>query len=250
MMATYPAPDEVLAGVEFGPNDNDYTGTFHVPGTEIVLAGETYGPSYDLTGEFAAPETNDVRFAVEYGDPGSPLVGELLINETEYEAMAVTLALTGLINVVDNRSAENEDVRKKISYDIGQLFADGTGANQLDFVWSDRRTLAATSEEIDLVGGLVDSFGVAFSVAKLKFLAIINRSTTVGHNLEVGGASAAVPIFSAANDEIIVPPGGKLIYVAPSLAGIAVTATSADLLKVDAGANTISYDIILGGVKV
>jgi hypothetical protein len=55
-MAVYPDPAQVLFGVEYGPNDNDYVGTYIIPdnnyysqlGTPYGNNGETYGNYYDV----------------------------------------------------------------------------------------------------------------------------------------------------------------------------------------------------------
>jgi hypothetical protein len=48
--AAYPAAGEVLSGVTFGPNGNDYTGTYAGPTVDKVLSGYQYGPGDRLTG--------------------------------------------------------------------------------------------------------------------------------------------------------------------------------------------------------
>ena len=86
----------------------------------------------------------------------------------------------------------------------------GTGDNQQDLVWTDRRTLTATSETLDLYAGL---FGGA------------------AHTLKVSG-------------------GGIFHWEAPlDGGGLTVTNTTAQDLKIDAGAATITYDILVWGVS-
>lgn len=122
----------------------------------------------------------------------------------------------------------------------------GTGANQVNAVFSDERTLTATSETLDLYGGLTNALGTTLNFAKIKVLYI--KNTHASSNLLVGNASAPVLLCSAANDIIIVPPGGVLLITAPASGGITVTNSSADGIKIDSGAATITYNIIIAGV--
>jgi hypothetical protein len=163
--------------------------------------------------------------------------------------MTLSIAAEIVLHYTDKREASIG-----VQQDSGQLpfeqeFADGDGLGECDVIWKSRRTLNAASEELDLVGGLSDAFGVAFSFAKLKGVIIHNRSTTAGDILTIGGATAAVPLFSAANDSQPLGPDATFLKLEPSLAGIAVTGGATDKLKLDSGAFNIEFDIILFGVK-
>ena len=126
----------------------------------------------------------------------------------------------------------------------------GTAIDQADLLWHDRRTLAATSENLDLAGGLTDAFGQTLTFAKIKALLIKNRETIAGRTLKVGGhATAAFLLFDNATDIYTIGPDGILLVWDPALAGKVVTATTGDLLKIDAGANTVAYDILLIGTS-
>lgn len=143
--------------------------------------------------------------------------------------------------------------------DDGQLvlsdsLTDGVIVDKADKKFTDRRSLAATTENLDLAGGLTDAFGVTLTFAKVKAIAIRNNNTTAGENLTIGGGSdgsgtAAFPLFAHASDKYTLGPGGIFFVWEPSLAGKAVTATSADILRLDSGASTVSYDIIIIGTS-
>lgn len=132
--------------------------------------------------------------------------------------------------------------------------ASGTGADQADKIFSDRRTLAASaSEELDLAGGLTDALGTALTFVKLKALLIIAAVANT-NNVVVGGAAANgfQGPFGAANDTIAVPPGGMLLLVAPAAAGLGtVTASTGDLLKIanSGGTTGVTYDIVAIGTS-
>lgn len=71
-----------------------------------------------------------------------------------------------------------------------------------------------------------------------------------GYALTLTAASAAVStLFSDTSDELILGPGGTLLITNPGATGYAVTATTADLLRIenaDIGA-AATYDIIIAG---
>lgn len=133
--------------------------------------------------------------------------------------------------------------------DWADTLSDGTGAiDTADLVWSDRRSLASTTENLDLAGSLTDSFGATITFARIKMIAIHNRNTSVGHTLTVGGAASnAFPLFADTTDKYAIGPDGVFLIWEPSAAAKAVTASTGDILKIDAGSNTISYDIIIIG---
>lgn len=124
----------------------------------------------------------------------------------------------------------------------------GSSSGQANKAWHDQRTLSATSEELDLSGSLTDSFGDTVTLSKVKMLMIENKATTSGHNLVVGGAASNgfATIFGDSSDEIIIPPGGILLLTSP-VDGFTVTGGTGDLLKIDSGANNITYNIAIIG---
>jgi hypothetical protein len=135
------------------------------------------------------------------------------------------------------------------AYSVIDELASGTGLDQADRIWHDRRTLAAAAEDLDLAGSLTNAFGVTATFAKVKGLLIKNRNTTAGHVLSIGGDAASLALFTAVNDIYPLGPDGVFFIWEPSAAGKAVTAGTGDLLQIDAGANTISYDIIVIGTS-
>lgn len=126
----------------------------------------------------------------------------------------------------------------------------GTSNSQSDVVWSDTRTLAATSEDLDLAGSLpapLDPSGTV-TFAEVTLIAIRNKSTTSTEILSVGGAAANQFInwVGDATDIVKIGANGVLLWTAP-VDGAAVTAGTGDKLKIDSGADTITYDILIVG---
>lgn len=146
-------------------------------------------------------------------------------------------------------------VDSKVDYRMQKALAEGTGNGQINQRWHDRRSLVSTSEELDLhtpngAVALVNEFGEDCAFAKVKVIMIYNRNTGAGENLTIGNAAAQQfsSFLGSATDKIVLGPKGILILVNPD-AGYASAAGSTDKLKIDAGGNTVEYDIILMGVK-
>ncbi len=141
------------------------------------------------------------------------------------------------------------DTTDDLDISWGTTVADGTGKDQCDLLWHDQRTLAATSEDLDLTGTETGIFSATADFVKVKGLFIKNTSTTAGENLSIGGAAGTqfVNWVSNADDEIVIGPDGIFALWNPSAAGYAVGAGASDLLKIDSGAATIIYDIVVVG---
>lgn len=129
-------------------------------------------------------------------------------------------------------------------------FTFGTGASQVDLMFTDTRTVAAsTTEDLDVAaGGLTDAFGTTFTLAELKVLIVCAASTNT-NNVVLGGDANSVPFLSAAATTISIKPGGCFSFTDPSAGGIAVTAGTGDIIQVaNSGAGTtVTYDIIVMG---
>jgi hypothetical protein len=143
-----------------------------------------------------------------------------------------------------------QDVACNLRHSINDDLANGTAADQADLIFHDQRTLTATSEELDLAGGLTDAFGNTLTFVKIKALLIHNKSTTATEDLLVGGAAANAFIdwVASATDIVTVQPNAVFLLWSPN-DGYTVTAATGDLLKIDSGADTITYDIIIIGTS-
>jgi hypothetical protein len=129
----------------------------------------------------------------------------------------------------------------------------GTGLNQADILWHDRRTLATeASEALDLTNALVDALGQTLTFSAIKGLLIQNRATEAGHEILVGGGSQAWASWLGASGDVVrIGPAGVLLVWNPSAAGYAVSDGSADQLRIENPSDAeISYDILLLGAAV
>ncbi|WP_340265409.1 hypothetical protein [Sphingobium mellinum] len=160
--------------------------------------------------------------------------------------VGATLAFD-LSTLVDIGEASHE-----ASWSPSYVFSDGLGANQAKAVFADERTLAASANEsLDLAGGLSDVFGNLITFTKIKAIAI-QAAATNSNDVLVGGAASNgfISFVGATDDTIKVKPGGMFLIVAPDANGLAVTASTADLLKIanSAGGSSVTYKIVIIGV--
>lgn len=135
----------------------------------------------------------------------------------------------------------------------GSAFDSGTGAGQVDRIFSDTRTLAASgTEDIDLAGTLTDALGGAAVFARIKGLLIYASPANV-NNVVVGGVANgwATWLSPAATGLITLRPGALVAMVCGTgdATGYAITAGTGDLLHVanSAGGTGVTYDIVVVG---
>jgi hypothetical protein len=167
--------------------------------------------------------------------------------------MAKTLTTKVLLKIVGTYldSTALDTAQGTISYIFQPTdMASGTAASQADVLWADKRTLDATSETLDLAGMLEDAYQDTATFANVRAIYIGNKSTTSGEVLTIGGATASAWAgwVGDSSDTIPIGPSGCHLLYSP-IDGYAVTATTGDLLKVDAGTATITYEIIIIGTS-
>lgn len=167
--------------------------------------------------------------------------------------MTISISARVTLGVVAEiiNSLDIGEAKYPISYGANYVFTDGTGADQAKEIFTDTRTLTASAtENLDLAGVLLDAFGNALTFSKIK--AIIVRADAANVNDVVLGnhaTAAFFPMFGAATHTVKVKPGGMVAFVAPDVNGLAVTATTADMLTVtnSAGGTSVTYTIIIIG---
>jgi hypothetical protein len=125
-------------------------------------------------------------------------------------------------------------------------FTSGTGASQVDLVWSDTRTYSATPTTLDLSSLSAASTNTgAATFNNVKVIAVFNNDTT--NSLIVGNAASAqfTGPLSSGTTTITIPAGcGALFYNKAANGWDAATAKN---LKIDPGANNISATIAIAG---
>jgi len=139
--------------------------------------------------------------------------------------------------------------------DLELILATGTGAGQADLSWFGERTVASgANDDIDLVGGLTDTFGNAIAMAELVGLILINAPKTGDPNttnLTIGGGSNPFTGFLGGTTPTLGPivPNAMVMLAAGGAAGLgAVTADTGDILRIaNAAGAEAKYQIGLIG---
>jgi len=167
--------------------------------------------------------------------------------------MALTAKVSANIRAVLTSALDLSSGTSEISDTNTFSFTNGTGANQANQVFSDQRTISASSsEELDLAGSLSDAFGNTITFSIVKAILVVASSDNTNDVLVGGSASNGFDTWVGATGDIVaVKPGGCMLVVAPDATGYAVTASTGDLLKVanSAGSSSVTYDIIIIGVE-
>ena len=164
-------------------------------------------------------------------------------------AITARVNLSVAAEIID--SLDVGSVSYPVNYGANYVLTDGTGADQAKKIWTDTRTLtASSSENLDLAGVLTDAFGATLTFTKIKAI-IIKADAANVNDVVIGNhaTAACLMFFGAAAHTAAIKPGGMLAVVAPDANGYAVTATTADMLKVlNSGAGTsVTYTIIVIG---
>lgn len=162
--------------------------------------------------------------------------------------MGITLDVVSNVEGKDIETVGKAEVVATISSKRAHSFAEGTGANKLEAVYTAAMTGVTTGgTTLDIAGGgLTDGHGAAVTLTKLKLIDIKASASNAG-NVIIGGSTNSVGIFGDATDTIVIPPGGSFQWVAPDANGIAVGAGSSDELKVAASTGTVACDVVIGG---
>jgi len=164
--------------------------------------------------------------------------------------MAVTTTVDLAVRVSETATPDLGTATATLAWVLSGTLSDGTGTGAADRVWSDTRSLTSgNSDSLDLSGTLAGVYGnVTF--AKVKMIAIKSASSnTVEITVGNGTNPAYANIFAASNDAVVVQPGGCFIWYSPGTTAGTVTNSTADILKVLAGAATVSYDILIPGTS-
>lgn len=131
--------------------------------------------------------------------------------------------------------------------------SDGTGAGAADLTFGDRRTVTdGATEDLDLAGVLTDAFGDTITAVRVKAI-MIKASAANTTNLTVGADATApwIGLLNAAGT-ITLRPGASFLASAgeDDATGMAVTATTADIIQVVNGAGAdATYDIVIVGAS-
>lgn len=159
----------------------------------------------------------------------------------------VTVNITTTLSATLEGVADFGNPSHTVSLSNNLKFNPGTATTaQADLMFADQRSLAdGASETLDLAGSLNSVFGTTLSFAEVTAIYFENIGTT---NMTIGNAATNTWVgpFGAATHTLTVEPGESINLT--SRAGWAVTAGTADLLKVLNGAGAAgAYNIVIIG---
>jgi hypothetical protein len=169
--------------------------------------------------------------------------------------MALTATLTAQAICSYTSAGDLVTAEAPLNYRARVQLATGTGAGQADRLFSDTRTVNASSnDDLDLAAGLTDAFGASITFAKVKGL-IITAAAANSNNIYVGGdaTNTFLTWVVAEADAVILRPGATLALFAGEAdsTGYAVTASTGDLLRITnaAGGSSVTYSIVIIGTS-
>ncbi len=130
----------------------------------------------------------------------------------------------------------------------------GVNANEINTLFHDSRSLATTVDESLNLDALTQDARYAGSMdiefTKIRALLIINTTSTEGEDLVIDSsfANSWLGMVGNATSKIEIPSGGMYAWV-DTLVGGAITAATADIIRVEnQGTGTVTYDIVLMGI--
>jgi len=159
-----------------------------------------------------------------------------------------------MTSVLKDMGIDLSEPRAQIDYAYEKVLAQGVSSNKADLIYGDEHTLTATSKTLVLTvaggGDLKDDLGNALTFVKVRKFILENLESSSGFDLEVGGAvsHAWLGLVKAADDILILEPGGIIAVTAP-IDGIPVGADTADQLKINSGANSVKYQVVIVGTS-
>jgi hypothetical protein len=165
--------------------------------------------------------------------------------------MSVTGSVDISINAVNVGTADLGNPSVKVAISETEQFTGGNGAlGTADILFKDTRTLAASAtENLDLVGVLANAFGATITAAEIIAIYVKAADANV-NNVVIGNVANGFAGPLGATGTYAVLPGDY--YLAVSRAGWAVTAATADLLRVanSAAGTSVTYDVVIIGRTV
>jgi len=157
----------------------------------------------------------------------------------------LSVSPTWLHEKTTGQATIRESLSKLVDWDVTY----GTNANQMTSLAVNTNTLAATGTQNVSLHGVVNNFGDALTLNRVKFLAFqCDASNT--NNMTIGGAPVDPfsAFFADPSDIITVPPGGFVLFTAPQLTGYAV-GTTTNILISGTGSGTNTYYLYIGGTQ-
>lgn len=139
-----------------------------------------------------------------------------------------------------------------LEYPYKKTWTNGTTVDKADLVFSDTRTITASSnEDLDLAGSLSSVYGATLTFVELKAIMVVASTSNTNAVRVTRPASNGVPLFLAASDGIDVFPGGCFFWACPADGKVTVTAATGDLINIanSSSGTSVVYDVIIIGAS-
>lgn len=166
--------------------------------------------------------------------------------------MTLKTVITAQVDATLTNALDLVTASVPLSYKQKLTWTSGTAASTADLMFSDTRTINASSnEDLDLAGSLTGPLGTTLTFVELRLL-MISAATGNTNNVRVTRpASNGVPLFLAASDGIDVPPGGTFLWLCPADGKVTVTAATGDLINVanSSSGTSVTYDVVIIGTS-
>lgn len=138
------------------------------------------------------------------------------------------------------------------SHAYSQVLTQGTGAlGTADLIYAVKTTIAGGgSTTLDLAGTLLDWYGGTINMARVKYMYFNLTTDTTASSVSIGNAAAPlINWISSGTATIKLRNGGIFLLGGPDATGYAVTATTADGIKLlnDDGINTATTKLAVVG---
>lgn len=168
--------------------------------------------------------------------------------------MTVTANISASVSGIHSTALDLGTAAFPFAATASTAFASGTGAGQVDRVFTDTRTLAASgNESLDLAGTLTDALGATITMARVKAIFVSAAAANTNDVQVTRPASNGVPFLMAAGDGIALRPGAFMIWGSGSAdaTGVAVTAGTGDLITFtnSAGTTSVTYTVVILGAS-
>lgn len=139
-----------------------------------------------------------------------------------------------------------------LEYPYKRTWTNGTTVDKADLIFSDTRTINASSnEDLDLAGSLSSMYGTTLTYVELKCIIIKAAAANTNAVRVTRPASNGVPLFLAASDGIDVFPDGVFFWACPADGKVTVTAATGDLINVanSSSGTSVTYDVVIIGAS-
>lgn len=145
--------------------------------------------------------------------------------------MSVTGQISVAVDLKDQRASDSESASITIARAIAQALVDGAGAGAVNAIWQDTLPLTdGGTVSPDLAPTAASGVSGAVTFARIKVV-VVYAPTTNTTNITLSKHASNCPLIATTAAALApLKPGGFFVFCDPSAAGIAVTATSADIL--------------------